>query len=477
MLTANAPATHDNSKPSLANLLDTLAFYGAVSLPDMLPRLRALSNEENGPTVISALPGDYSSPQLARRSASVAKVALAAGVTAISMSDFAPGQDQNSLYSAHHLVALGIIDPAGGRSAGYEEMHLLGDAVRLFGPELTKAVAADGVAKVDDPEVHVAVRLGEKAGFIFLGNPKDGAARQVRLTYAPPGTTATVSIPEAGAISLPAGCAKMLALEVPVSRGLVRYSTSEIAAIQQVGDRTVLVVYGDPDTPGEIALRWPGPPLVSGKVQRQRWDSEKNLLILDYFHTQEDHSLVVDDLEIVILSRQRAAWAGAIAGLPGAITLSAGAEIAAGSLTGTQAEVALDFPAGSVQVTAALPQAPSSVTIDGAPLEVQFTAPSRVMTCTVTTAPFEEERRPTGLGRLQHVILGGPPKLSADFDRSWFLSDASARAGACQSAASLGISPELVGLIPGTFARLAPASRPRQGPTFGSLAPSIPRWC
>ncbi len=452
VLTANAPAARGNSRQSLANVLDTLAFYGAASLPDVLASLRALVSEENGPAVLSSLPGSCDSPQAARRSASTAKAALGLGATAILLSDFAPGLEATGPYLPGQPAA-GIIDLAGARTPGYPEVRLIGSFVRLFGPELTGAVAAEGIAKADDPGVQIAARLGEKAGFLFLWDEKS-AAHQVRLTYTPPGTAAAVSIPEAGSITLPAGSAKILPLGVPVGRGLLHYSTSEIAGLQQVGERTLLVLYGDVDTPGEVALGWPGPPLVSGEVKRQRWDPEKSTLILDYFHSRQDQYLLVDDLEIAILSHQRAAWVGDIAGPSGGLALSAGAAIVGGSITPSLAEVALDCQAGSLQVSAALPAPPSAVTLDGAPLEFSFATPSRVLTCFIATEPFAEERRATGLQRLGHALLGGPPKLAARFDRAGFLPDDAAPAGVCHSVPSLGLAPEALDLRAGSFARL-----------------------
>jgi hypothetical protein len=454
LLTADAPAARDNTKRSLANLLDTVAFYAPVAAADMLPRLRALSNEENGPTVVSALAGDYATADAPRQSGSRVKVALSAGSTAILLSDFSLGMDSRKVYSPGQIPSLGTIDPAGARTAGYLEAKLIGDSLRVFGPELATAVSAEGVVRTDDPQVHAAVRLSATSGFVFVWDEKNAGPRQVRLTYTAPGTTAAVSIPEAGAISLPAGCAKMLAMDVPLGRGALRYSTSEIAGLHRLGDRTLLVLYGDPDTPGETALRLPGPPLVLGEVTRQRWDSERNTLVLDYFHTQQDQYVLIDDLEIAILCRERAALAGQVAGESDSVTVSAGAPLGAGSLGSSALEAALDFPLGATQVSVALPKPPTSIAVDGKPVQFNFATPARVATFTITTKAFEEETKPTGIGRLGRVIMGGPPKLTANFDRGWFMPDAEAQGAPCQRAASAGRTPEALGLSEGSFARL-----------------------
>jgi hypothetical protein len=333
-------------------------------------------------------------------------------------------------------------------------MKLIGDSLRAFGSEIVTAVPAEGVVKSDDPEVRAAVRLSERMGFIFVWDEKGAGPRQVRLTYTPPGTTSAVSIPEAGALTLPAGCAKMLAMDVPVGRGLLRYSTSEVAGVHKLGDRTLLLLYGDADTPGEVALRLPGPPLVLGEVTRQRWDAEKSTLILDYFHSQKDQYLLVDDLQIAILSRERAALAGQVAGDSEVATISAGAAVTAGLVGPLSLEAALDCPQGTTQVSVALPRQPASVTVDGKPVPFSYTTPARVATFTINTQTFEEENRATGIGKLGRVIMGGPPKLNASFDRGWFMPDGEAQSAPCRPAASLVGAPEGLGLSPGSFARI-----------------------
>ena len=411
-LTANAPSARDNRKQSLANLLDTVAFYSPVTAADMLPRLRALATEEIGPTVVSGLRGSYADPRAARQNASLVTVALAAGATAVSLSDFAPGQDVTAAYAPGAPIP-GVIDPAGALTPGYREVKLIGDSLRLFGPDIAKAVPAEGVVKADDIDARVAARLSDKSAYIFLWDEKRSGQRQVRLTYTPPGTTAALTIPEAGAIALPPGCAKMLAVDVPVGRGTVRYTTSEIAALHKVGDRTLLALYGDIDTPGEIALRWPGPPLVLGDVTRQRWDAEKSTLVVDYFHSQKDQYLLIDDLQVVILSRERAAAAGQVWGGSDAVTLCGGAGVAGGSVGATAVDATLECPEGTTQITAALPKPPTSVTVDGKPVQFQFTTPARVLSFPITTQTYEDENRGSSVLRLGRVIVGGPPKLIA----------------------------------------------------------------
>jgi len=455
ILTINAPAARDNTRQPLASMLDTLSFYTPPTPDAVASRLQALAREENGPPVIAALPGDYRSPASARSSLDVVKVALGNGAGAITLSDFAPGLSSLALEGPGDRSSAGIINPAGARTAGYGEARLVAGFLDQFGAQLARAMPAEGLVQPDDPGVQAVARLSNQEGFIFLWDQGGEAAHHVRLTYLEPGTEATVSIPQAGAIDLPPGGAKILAMDVPLGRGLLRYTTSEIAGIYRVGDRTILMLYGDPETPGEIALKWPGPPLVLGEVARQQWDPETKTLTLDYYHGRSDRYLLVDEIEIALLSRSRAAFAGAIAGEGGAAVLSAGARIAEGSFNSNGLKVVLECSPGAVQVSAALPRAPSLVTVDGQPVAASFASPERVATFQITTESFEQSQRPSSLwDRLGRAVLGGPPGLRASFDRVWFMPDAAAPEGPWTPMESLDVLPYNLGLSLGRFARL-----------------------
>ena len=182
---------------------------------------------------------------------------------------------------------------------------------------------------------------------VVAGN--DGLDRDVR--WAP-----VVDIPEAGAIYLPPGGAKILPLDVPLGRGVLRYTTSEILAVHPLGERILVVLYGDPDTPGEIALRWPGPPLVLGEVARETWDPETKTLILDYYHGEDDQYLLVDEVEFAILSRARAALTTEIVGEADAVSLTSGAYVSAAALDAAGLKAVLECPSGTMRATAALPR-------------------------------------------------------------------------------------------------------------------------
>jgi hypothetical protein len=452
VLTANASPARDNSHSVLANLLDSVSFYTPPSFADVARRVSGLATEENGPAVASEVLGDYETPEAGRRSADTMKVALANGATAVTIGSFAGSADPQRLLAGSALPGR-VVEAGGPPAPGYGEIRLLGRFVDLFGPQLARAAAADDGVHADDREVKVATRLAEKTGFVFLWNQTD-SARQVRLSYHPPGTATVMTIPEAGAVALPGQSAKIIVLDAPVGQGMLRYSTSEIADLRQVGARTVLVVYGDRDTAGEIALRWPGPPLVIGEVLRQRWDEKSNTLVLDYYHTADDQCVLVDDLQILILSRERAANLADV-GDEEAGVVSAGRRVLGGSLGADGLKATLLTPPGETKVTAIVPGDVTEVLVDGTPVPFAVAAPARVLTFTLSTDPWQPQAasRPIWARLLRGSDRrAAAPQVHADAVR--FRPDAEAPAFAWRAAPHLDWAPEALGLTAGEFAYL-----------------------
>lgn len=455
VVTADAVAARNNVRQPLADLLDTLTLYQPMDYEALVAKLQTLAREEAGPSAITAMGGRYTSAVAARQSADLARVALANGAGALVFSDFAPGLDVQRACTPEEACGGGMIDPAGASTAGYGEAMLLGSFLRTFGAALARAAPAEGVVEVDTPGVGSIVRYGDDQAFLFLWNESSAGPRQVRLALLEPEGEERISIPEAGAIHLPAKGAKVLPLSLPVGRGLLRYCTSEVAALHSVGERVLLVLYGEEDTPGEIAIRLPGPPLVTGKTARQSWDASTKTLTLDYFHAASDQYILVDEIEIAVLSRQRAASAHMITGETGIVTLVGAAHVWDATSDEQSLTAALECPAGTARLTAALSQRPSSVIVDGEPVEFDYTPPARFLDFGINTRPFSEERQATSFwDKLGRAIVGGPPYLYARFDRGPFMPDAEADGGECATFDAIAGPPEGVGLLTGAFARL-----------------------
>ena len=492
--TANAPAARSTATQALTDLLDTVSFYEPVAPEALVASLQALGEDEVGPVVISALPGDYRTPASARRSMDRVRMALAMGAGVVMLSDFAPGFDPAAVRPPGDWTGQGAVDPAGALTPGYGEARLVGDLIGPFGPVLASAIGSGERVQVDDPDVRAMIRYGKEQALLLLWDQKGAKPHQVRLSYTEPGKETPISVPEAGAIHLPPGGARALPLEVPLGRGVLRYCTSEVASVGRLGDRALMAVYGDVDTPGEIAIRLPGPPLVSGEAVRQRWDQETKTLFLDYYHEATDKYLLVDELVIAVLCRERAMMSLSAAGEPGATTMSAGANVAKTALGVDGLKAELDCPAGTTEVTVALPQAPSAVMVDGKPAEFSFTTPERVLRLRVETSSFEEEQKADSVWqRLGRAVVGGPPRVYARFDRGMFMPDGEARGGAstslslappqaqsrggeCGTFRAIFGAPEKVGLRTGGFARLKTRFS-AQGPTelvmSGSRYPAL----
>ena len=455
VLTANLPAARDNTKQSMANLLDTVSFYSPPAPDEILAALGALRKDENGPPVVSGMVGEYGDDNAARGSADRVKLALAAGAKSVLVADFALGLTPREPAVSGPEVTSGVIEVSGAGTAGAEELRLVGAFLRQFGPALARATEAVQAAQCDDQAVRVVARVSDRAGFLFLTVEQGATAHHVRVAFTDPSTGEQMAIPDAGAVTLPAGAVKALITGVPLGRGILRYSTSEVLGIGKVGERTVLVVYGDPDTPGEISLRWPGPPLVTGEVARQSWDPDRKILVLDYYHGHEDRCLLVDELEIVILSRDRAKRAALIGGPGGDTTLSAGAHLAGAALWPDKIEAALDCAPGEVTVSALAPSKPSAVLVDGKPVDFTFTTPDRMVRFAVVTDPFEQERRATSVWQqIGRAVEGGPPLLRSEFDRGWFMPEPIGEGGAWRPLDPMARTQDDLAVSPGGFVRL-----------------------
>jgi hypothetical protein len=454
VLAPDALIVRNNALANMANIVASLSFYEPVEAETLAARVALLERTEVGPAIITALPGDYRDEQQARRSIDRVRVALAKMSAGVTLSDFAPGLDPAAIAVPGSEVR-GIVDPAGGLTPGYAELRLLGAFLRRFGAALVRSTVAEGVVEADDPDVRVAARYGQEASFLLLWDEKGRRAHQVRVRYLLPDGEKRISIPEAGAIHLPPSGAKILLLDTPFGRGAIRYCTSEVAALHQLGERWLLVVYGDADTPGEIAISLPGPPLVSGDAARQAWDAASNTLVLDYYHSAEDRYILVDELEIAVLSRERAKLSGLAADGPQAVTLVAGAGVAEASLGSSGVQAAIDCRPGVAQASAALPRPATAVLVDGKSVPFEYRTPERVVTFEINTPSFSEQQRPTSvLDRLGRAIVGGPPYLYARFDRALFMAETEAPRSACSSAERIAGAPEELSLVPGAIAKL-----------------------
>lgn len=454
VLAPNALVVRNNALANMANIVASLSFYEPVGVEALAARVALLERTEVGPAIITALPGDYQDEQGARQSADRVRAALANVAAGVTLSDFAPGLDPAAIAIPGSAVR-GIVDPAGAVTPGYAELRLLGAFLRPFGSALVRSTPAEGVVEADDPDVRVAARYGKDASFLFLWDEKGRRAHQVRLRYLLPDGERRISVPDAGAIHLPPWGAKILLLDTPFGRGTIRYCTSEVAALHQLGERWLLVVYGDADAPGEIAISLPGPPMVSGDAARQAWDAATNTLVLDYYHSAEDRYILVDELEIAVLSRDRAKLSGLAAEGPQAVTLVAGAGVAQASLGEAVVQAALDCRPGVAHASAALPRPPTAVLVDGKSVPFEYKTPERVVTFEITTTSFSDQQRPTSvLDRLGRAIVGGPPYLYARFDRALFMPESDAPRRACSSVERIAGAPEELGLVPGAIAKL-----------------------
>lgn len=415
VLTADLPAARGNSQ-AMANLLDTYTMYDPREVALLEEDVSLLEAGETGPALVNG-------PCGGRRLVGRVKASLAQGASGVLLSGFATGTAVATPV-APQMDGAGVVDATGVPTSTYSELRLLGEFLHRFRADLAVAPAPGVPAETGDTSVRAVARYGPDAGFLFVWSRDQAQTHQVRVRYTDPQTGAVVTIPEAGTIPLPPGDGKALLLDTPFGRGRLRYCTSEPLSLHTVGDRTVVTVYGDPDTPGEIAIQLPSPPLVTGDAARQQWDADTGTLVLDYFHGAQDKHLLVDELEIIVLSRERAANGFIATEAAAALTLAADALVTTASLTGDRLIISMDCPAGETELGALLSRPPSAVFINGKPADFTFTSPARRLALTVTTPPFSESQRPSSTWeKLSHTVLGGPPDLHTVFERARFQTD------------------------------------------------------
>ena len=95
-----------------------------------------------------------------------------------------------------------------------------------------------------------------------------------------------------------------------LAMSLMKYSTSELQMINKSGDRQVIVLYGTEDSYGETSFECKARPEVYG-TSDYIWDEDTNTLTLSYVHLDENSYILIDNIQLVVLSKNRAAktWA------------------------------------------------------------------------------------------------------------------------------------------------------------------------
>jgi hypothetical protein len=274
----------------------------------------------------------------------------------------------------------------GGLWEKYYTVRGIGVFLQLFGKQIVRSHAIENGCYCSHPDVHAALRVNGKSGFVFLRGNTD-ADHHYTMTFHDPASDANrhFTVPRVGQLTLGPHRMKILPVQVPLNAGQLLYSTAEVLAHGRNGVRELLIIYDEPGALVELALEWKHEPQLTGEPVYMWWDSRSESVVIGLHITKQPHFLLIEDrLLIVGLQRDLAlrTWVHKYstnepAGEPGGdassvpfITDAYLLRATGQSKSGIWAE--LDFLPGEHSLLTLLPAPPAKCLIDGSPKEVHY---------------------------------------------------------------------------------------------------------
>jgi hypothetical protein len=255
LITCWTTVARDKSDPIMSQIMDACNFYPGWNIDSTLGSIQAmLSQQPDSPGMITELQGGWFSsvgggsvrdPQNfgPDQVNALTKYIMAHGVAASSYymgyggTNFgywgSPGRTISYDYTAP------IAEP-GGLWDKYRAVKLIGDFVRIAGPQFVRSKPVANGVSVSDSSVEALLRQNGKTGFLFLRNMQDQ----------PRTVTCKVSLegeqPISIDVSLGERDARFLALNLPIAGATMEYGNLEIAEAVRAGSSPLVVAYGDP---------------------------------------------------------------------------------------------------------------------------------------------------------------------------------------------------------------------------------------
>lgn len=291
-----------NEDKVMARIFDTCNFYPGWNFEWTASALAKLREEEPySPLMVTELQGGWFSqfgdPLLphqrddlsAQQCNALTKYLIAHGLSALNYYMLFGGTNFG-YWGARHITttydyAAPIREP-GGLWDKYYAVKLIGDFLRCFGTDLVRAKPNHELASSENEAIKVYARVREDHGYLFVWNPTtDWQKAKVSITL-PNGETITCK----EQIVLPPRDFKILPVNFTVGSRKVVFTTLEVQSIVKVGDRWVMVVYGDvaPNgTPYQILF-------------------SDGLELRGYVKNCEEVRNIGDDLQVVVITREYA---------------------------------------------------------------------------------------------------------------------------------------------------------------------------
>jgi hypothetical protein len=195
-----------------------------------------------------------------------------------------------------------------GLTDDYYLVKLTGQWLGEFGGKMVQAKEAKESASVTFCDTGKKPKIVEKIykdqAFIFIRQRND-AEQTIRFEYFDPIAKKSENVPKNGSLKLQARDMQILATNVRVSGGLMKYSTSQILGVDKIEGQSVIILYGVEGSDGETAFKMAKEPDVSG-CENASWDDAENILTVNYTYRAEVQSISVDDVVLLVTTHKKA---------------------------------------------------------------------------------------------------------------------------------------------------------------------------
>ena len=391
----------ENNDPVMARIMDTCDFYPRWNIvKETVPALAKLRKQEpSSPVSVAELQGGWFSQVGGKLSVDqegiggdqlnmLTKTVIEQGATYL---NFYMGYGGTNFdWAARGLTttydyAAPVREP-GGLWEKYFAARLIGASIDKFGGLLARAQPLQGPISSTNPNVSVSGRVNGKSGFLFVRDNAN-APQQFKITFPDPNspTRRLITVPRERELAIGPRGMKMLAVQVPIPGGKLRYSTAEVLSYGSNADRNYLLIYDEPGSLVEMALATGKTPQVEGETVYQYYDSDYETVVIGFKLVQPITMLLLnDDLQIIALHRELAGrtWT---AEFPASVIPQTGdtspmdcpfmTDCALMTKTvsqGNNAWVDLECAPGPHQVTTLLPLAADKCTVDGVETQIQY---------------------------------------------------------------------------------------------------------
>ncbi|MGH9431286.1 MAG: beta-galactosidase [Terriglobia bacterium] len=407
----------ENTDSAMARIMDTCDFYPRWTIvKEVVPALDKLRKEEpSSPVSIAELQGGWFSQIGGKLSVdqegiggdqlnTLTKTIIEQGATYL---NFYMGYGGTNFdWAARNLTttydyAAPIREP-GGLWEKYYAARNIGAFLDKFGGLLARAEPISGPIHSSNPNVSVTARVNGKSGVLFV-RENANAPQQFKMTFPDPNspTHRAITVPREGELTIGPRGMRMLAVQVPVPGGQLRYCTAEVLSYGYNPDRAYLLIYDEPGSLVEIAAATENVPHVEGEAAYQYYDPDYESVVIGFHLDQPVKMFLVNDSwQIIALHRQLAMRTWTAEFPSGVIPQTTNknpmdcpfitdcALMTRTASQGNNAWVDLEYAPGEHDIVTLLPSIPDKCMIDGNPIQVQRDTHWRATRFHISTPPL-----------------------------------------------------------------------------------------